>query len=161
MDRGELQEQVLTEYAHAVSLADPTRLELWEEFGLTMSQLRVLYVIREEQGPPATRIAQRLGVRPSTGTGIADHLVSQGLVERHTDPQDRRVVRIVLSALGEQVIGEFSEASRAFIRTALHELEADELKILFLGLAALNREAQGMDLQILRDIPVPALGKRL
>lgn len=149
----ELQQLVLTEYAYAAFLGDPSRLALWEELGLTMAQLRVLYIVREEQDATAGRIADRLGVRASTGTGIADRLVAQGLVERQGDEQDRRVVRILLTPLGEQVIGEITAASRAFIGTILRELDDHALRKLVLGLVALNREAQRMGLQIPRDLP--------
>ncbi len=61
---------------------------------LTLPQYRVL-VFLVARGRPATHVAALLGVTPSTVTSVVDGLVARGLVERSSDPVDRR--RVVLS----------------------------------------------------------------
>ena len=48
--REELLESTRRQYTRAVSLADPNRFAVWEDFGLTMSQLRVLMILNRYSG---------------------------------------------------------------------------------------------------------------
>ena len=108
-------ESILDNYGRAAGVFDPNRLEVWEELGLTMSQLRVLYMLQAGPGTPAGAIAAQLKVRPSTATGIVDRLVRDGLVRRERDDLDRRRVRIWLTERGMRVINELRARNRAQI----------------------------------------------
>ncbi len=154
--RSELLERVFIEYRYAAVLADPARLAAWEDRELTMSQLRVLFILNGDPGMTAGNLAERLSVRPSTVTGIVDRLVKQELVERRADPDDRRIVRNVLSTTGERLINEFTAASRAFIESFLEPLSDSELSEALIGLGRINASAQALGLQPPREIPVPA-----
>ncbi len=108
-------ESILDNYGRAAGVFDPNRLEVWEELGLTMSQLRVLYMLQAGPGTPAGAVAAHLKVRPSTATGIVDRLVRDGLVRRERDDLDRRRVRIWLTERGMRVINELRARNRAQI----------------------------------------------
>lgn len=60
--------------------------------------LRLLYVPRAQR-----EIAAHIGCDPSYVTGIVDRLEEIGAVERTADPTDRRVKRVVLTELGEEL----------------------------------------------------------
>ena len=150
-DRDQLQELVLTEYAHAAFLADPAHLEGWEAEGLTMAQLRVLYRLNADPGMTAGTLATALGVRPPTLTGILDRLVDQDLVERQTDPNDRRLVRSVLTAHGRELTTHFTQASRAYIRSIFERLSDAELRDAALALKRVNQIAQQLGVQLPRE----------
>ena len=156
LSRAELLEFVLMEYNHAAVLADPARLQVWEDLGLTMSQLRVLHVLNADAGMTAGHLAERLGVRPSTVTGIVDRLVKQNLVERQTDSDDRRVVRNLLTVRGTEVLSDLARAGREFIMNILERLSEEELLSALSGMGGVNLKAQQMGLQARRDIPLPA-----
>ncbi|MBB3343562.1 MarR family transcriptional regulator [Luteimonas sp. RC10] len=51
----------------------------------------------------ATDLARAAELNPGAMTRLIDKLIDRGLVERHADPDDRRVVRIRLSAQGEAI----------------------------------------------------------
>ncbi|MEN4904094.1 MarR family transcriptional regulator [Luteimonas sp. TWI1416] len=51
----------------------------------------------------ATDLARAAELNPGAMTRLIDRLIDRGLVERHADPDDRRVVRIRLSAQGEAI----------------------------------------------------------
>ncbi len=51
-------------------------------------------------GQTMSRLSERLGVRHNALTQAADRLVNHGLAERHSDPIDRRIVRLRLTSLG-------------------------------------------------------------
>src|SRR3989337_624054 len=105
-EREILRERAFRLFGRAMVRLDPGRLEAWVELGLTMTQLRVLFVLRAEDGASAGALAERLRVTPSTLTRIVDRLVRQGLVRRETDHGDRRLVRHHLSAKGDRTGGE-------------------------------------------------------
>ncbi len=51
----------------------------------------------------ATDLARAAELNPGAMTRLIDKLAARGLVERHADPDDRRVVRIRLSEQGEAI----------------------------------------------------------
>src|SRR3990170_8086142 len=91
LDRESLREQAFHLFGRAITRSDPGHLEAWVELGLTMTQLRVLFLLRAEDGACAGALAERLRVTPSTLTRIVDRLARQGLVRRETDEDDRRL----------------------------------------------------------------------
>ena len=159
--RSDVLGHVITEWGRSVALADPSRLEAWEDLGLTMSQLRVLVILQRDPGVTAGRLADRLGVRPSTVTGIVDRIVKQDLVERQPDPDDRRVVRNTLTDQGQAVVTEISRKGRAFITRVLDSLTDEELQRLLESLTILTSRAESMGLLLpplpeAVDPPAPA-----
>src|SRR3990170_3738348 len=99
-ERDSLRERAFYLFGRAMTRWDPGRLEAWVELGLTMTQLRALFVLRAEHGASAGTLAERLNVTPSTLTRIVDRLVRHGLVCREGDEDDRRLVRHCLTDTG-------------------------------------------------------------
>ena len=79
-------------------------LPSWCAVDLTMPQLKALFLARSDTGASHGDIARALGVTLSTVTGIVDRLVEHGLVERRTDPTDRRLSRVVATQAGNDLI---------------------------------------------------------
>ena len=104
LDRESLREQAFHLFGRAITRSDPGHLEAWVELGLTLTQLRVLFLLRAEDGASAGALAERLKVTPSTLTRIVDRVVRQGLVGRESDHGDRRLVRHHLSAKGGRTV---------------------------------------------------------
>ncbi|TET95619.1 MAG: MarR family transcriptional regulator, partial [Dehalococcoidia bacterium] len=75
VQRETLRERAFYLLSRAVARSDPGRLEAWVELGLTMTQLRVLFVLRAEDGASAGALAERLRVTPSPLPRIVDRLV--------------------------------------------------------------------------------------
>lgn len=134
--------QILDNYGRAAGIFDPNRLEVWEELGLTMSQLRVLYMLQAAPGTPAGAVAAQLKVRPSTATGIVDRLVRQKLVRRERDDVDRRRVRISLTDKGREVITELDARKRAVIWRIFRNFSDKELSEIERAFTLLTAEAE-------------------
>jgi DNA-binding MarR family transcriptional regulator len=116
-------------YYRAVVALDPSRLRFWDERGTTMTQLRVMHLIRQKIDPSTGELALSLHIRPATLTGLADRLEQKGLIKRWADKNDRRVVRIGLTPEGEQLLDEAAAAGKAsldavFMRMTPEEIEA-------------------------------------
>ncbi len=102
-------------YGRAIAVADPIRLEFWEARGLTMAQLRLMYLLLAEDCRSVGQLAEEMRVRPASVTGLTDRLVDHGLIERRADPADRRLVRVALTPEGRRVLGEIEVASLAYL----------------------------------------------
>ncbi|HLC28223.1 MAG TPA: MarR family transcriptional regulator [Dehalococcoidia bacterium] len=121
-------------FGRLVTRSDPGRLEAWADLGLTMTQLRLLFLLRLEDGLSAGAIADRLGVTPSTLTRIMDRLVRSDLVRREEDGNDRRLVRHRLTAEARRTIEEMERFGRARMDRMLAQLGPEELERVVLAL---------------------------
>jgi DNA-binding MarR family transcriptional regulator len=137
-ERESLRERAFILFARAIARSDPARLEAWVELGLTMTQLRVLFLLRTEDGASAGALAESLKVTPSTLTRIVDRLVRQGLVRRETDDGDRRLVRHYLSASGASTVEELERSGRARMDEVMDRLSAHQLERLVSALEDLT-----------------------
>jgi DNA-binding MarR family transcriptional regulator len=123
----DLFERAISAYAAAIRVLDPIRFQVWSENGLTMPQARVLFTIVEHGDQSAGELAERLGVAPSTITGITDRLVRQDLIQRKEDARDRRGVLLALTEEGVRLTSEIAESSRAYLRRVFAEIPEDRL----------------------------------
>ena len=151
MDQTELT-NAMRAYGRALAVADPIRLQFWDDRGLTMTQLRLMYLLLAGDGRPAGELAEAMNVRPATVTGLTDRLVRQQLIERLADPQDRRVVRVALTAEGRRVVGEIETASRAYL-AAVFDRMGDEAVRRLIETFQLFSDAAG---EVLREGVTPA-----
>ncbi len=142
-----LRERAFHLFGRAIARSDPARLEAWVELGLTMTQLRVLFLLRTEDGASAGAMAESLKVTPSTLTRIVDRLVRQGLIRREMDDGDRRLVRHHLSARGASTVEELEAGGRARMNEVMDRLSASQLERLVSALEDLTAalEAQEAD----------------
>jgi DNA-binding MarR family transcriptional regulator len=93
------------------------------EHGITVSMGFALLNISREKGTPATKIAPLLGMEPRSLTRMIKKLEEEGLVLRRPDPEDKRSVRIFLTALGAekkaialQQVQQFNEKVRLSVK---------------------------------------------
>jgi DNA-binding MarR family transcriptional regulator len=70
--------------------------------GITPAQHQLLLAIRGHPGatPTITDVADHLLLRHHSVVGLVDRAVVAGLVERHEDSEDHRVVRLRLTTIG-------------------------------------------------------------
>jgi DNA-binding MarR family transcriptional regulator len=99
-----------------------------EAAGLTHVQHQLLVAIKGHPGsqPPAVGdLAGYLLLRPHSTVELIDRAEAAGLVERVPDENDRRVVRVRLTATGDHIVQQLTKAHL----DRLHELAAvlDEL----------------------------------
>jgi DNA-binding MarR family transcriptional regulator len=117
-----------TAYYRAVVALDPTRLRFWDERGTTMTQLRVMHLIRQKCEPSTGELALDLHIRPATLTGLADRLEQKGLIKRWADTNDRRVVRIGLTKDGEELLDDAAAAGRASLEAIFGRMTQEEIE---------------------------------
>ena len=101
-------------YWRAFRELDSVRLRQWEEYRLTLPQLRVLYHIRRAPGVTGGELAAALGITVSTVSGLVGKLAERGLIARCTAPDDRRQAPLELTEEGRALVGTLSEVGRGF-----------------------------------------------
>lgn len=96
--------------------------------GLEMStpQLKALFLISEEQEIRMRELARRLGGSFSNATVLVDRLVERGLVERLSEPQDRRVVLVRTTEEGQGLIEQLVTSWRTLSPPLLEALTSEE-----------------------------------
>lgn len=119
-------EEAVTVFGRASRLMDSVRLRVWEERGLTLPQLRILFRIREQPGIGVRELAQVFEVTAGSISQQVEKLVGRGLVERSERPEDRRQVSHLLTAAGESAASEISYTGREYMGAILARLTARE-----------------------------------
>jgi DNA-binding MarR family transcriptional regulator len=124
--------------------------EFMKPLGVTRSQWWVLAHLSRHDGMNQTDLANVLELGKAPLGGLVDRLEASGLVERRSDPVDRRAKRIFLSAKGLQLIAQMSRQSHAMSERMLDGLDpharvalADMLMRVKRNLLALKAEEGG------------------
>lgn len=84
---------------------------------LSLTQVRLLAILRNHR-PTMSQLADHLGLDRSTISGLVDRAAARGLVERVTNPDDRRSARLTITAKGRKL----ATAGAADIATRLAPL---------------------------------------
>jgi DNA-binding MarR family transcriptional regulator len=119
----------------------------WHQGSLSLAHLNVLTLLEAEGPMSMSHLADALDVSVASATGIVDRMEARGLVQRHHDTTDRRVV-LVEPASGAAALFEGIDARRRQgLETLLSTLSDEELGGLLLGHRALRAARQALKLQ--------------
>jgi DNA-binding MarR family transcriptional regulator len=135
-DREEIDE-LATLMGRSLSFAMLRGAEHWARLDLTMPQLKVLMLLGCHGSSTVTHLAAQMQVSPPNVTGILDRLALHGWIRREPDAQDRRVVRVFLTAEGVSLLDGLQDASAARTRAQLAEMAPADQAALGQGLRAL------------------------
>ncbi len=105
---------------------------------LSLSQLRVLYFLRRRSQASLSEVADYLDVTRPTMSAMVERLVQRGLVNRISDPVERRRIILTLTAAGA---AEMERVYDATLQTVAHRLEGlseTQLQQVQAGLAILG-----------------------
>jgi DNA-binding MarR family transcriptional regulator len=116
--------------------------------GITPAEARTLLSIHALRDCRQLDIAVRMGIEPMTVCSFLDKLQSQGLIERHPDPDDRRAKRVRLTETSLPVIAAIRTELRGIISQATQGMSDSEQQALCRALDQLanNFLAQGASL---------------
>jgi DNA-binding MarR family transcriptional regulator len=84
---------------------------LMGSYGLTPHGLAVLGYLERGSALTQRELARRCGVAPSTLNHTVDHLERSGWIERRRDKDDRRLVRLALTASGHRQLEQVRTAA--------------------------------------------------
>lgn len=96
--------------------------------GTTRAQWIVLFRLREQEGLSQVDLADVLELQPISLVRLLDRLVEHGLVERRSDPRDRRANRLFLTAAGRQLADDLDSLRDAIATDVLQGVSAAALE---------------------------------
>ncbi len=99
--------------------------EAAQDAGLTPRQHQVLLAIKgfpDRAHVSIGELAERMQLRHHSTVGLVDRLEQRKLVKRAVAPEDRRKVRVTLTARGEQLIGGLSATHKRELLELVPEL---------------------------------------
>ncbi len=113
------------------------RLDQWQNSEMTIPQVKTLLFL-EQAGPERMGgIARHLGTALSATTGIVDRLVERALVDRQSDPADRRAVVCSLTPQGREAARDFWRIAPERIHPVLDLLNPEQLSMATQALEAI------------------------
>jgi MarR family transcriptional regulator, transcriptional regulator for hemolysin len=96
--------------------------------GTTRAQWIVLFRLREQEGLSQVDLAEVLELQPISLVRLLDRLVEHGLVERRSDPRDRRANRLFLTASGRQLADDLDSLREAIATDVLQGIPTAALE---------------------------------
>ncbi|RZU47134.1 DNA-binding MarR family transcriptional regulator [Fluviicoccus keumensis] len=109
-----------------------------EGSNLTMAQARALIFVARNEGVRQIDLADLLEVQPITLARLIDQLSADGLVERRSDPDDRRAYRIFLTPAAAPQIAIIENVAAAIRADALNNLNPDQADALIHALRTMR-----------------------
>ncbi len=105
---------------------------------LSLSQLRVLYFLRRRSQSSLSEVADYLDVTRPTMSAMVERLVQRGLVDRVSDPIERRRIILTLTPTGEAEMARVYDATLQTVADRLEGLTEVQLQQVQAGLAILG-----------------------
>lgn len=91
-------------------------------------RLEALRFIGERKNPTMHEVARYVRVKAPSATSLIGHLISRGLVARHKEKGDKRVVRVLLTKKGERVLKKYKESSSATMQNVFMQLGSSKIR---------------------------------
>ena len=96
------------------------------EHGVAIGQFPILLMLWESEGATQTQLAKSLAVEQPTVANTLKRMMRDGLIERVPDPDDRRQVRIYLTARGRALEPLLTASAEETNEAALAGFTAEE-----------------------------------
>ena len=88
-------------------------------FGMTRAQWGVLFRLERSEGLKQSELADLLDIQPITLTRLIDRLCENGLIERRSDPHDRRAKRLFLTPAARPLLDRLNTLSTEMMARVL------------------------------------------
>ncbi|MDT4328417.1 MarR family winged helix-turn-helix transcriptional regulator [Methylomonas sp. MED-D] len=113
--------------------------------GVTSAQLWALWELSKNPGLKVTELAKAMSIHHSTASNMLDKLAKKGLIMRERVSQDQRVVTVMLTQDGIELLNQVSSPPQGILQHALFALPENVLKSLAKNLDVLVKEMQIKD----------------
>src|SRR5262249_54793318 len=108
------------------------------DLGMTRAQWAVLSRIERSEGLKQCELADTLDLQPITLTRLIDRLCDGGLIERRSDPDDRRAKRLYLTPAARPVLDGLTQLGKDIMATVLAGIEPAAVERLLAHLLTLK-----------------------
>ena len=108
---------------------------------LTFHEVHTIEIIGDLERPTMSQISRKANVTQSTMSTMVNKLAKKGMIQRHPNRNDRRVVNITLTERGKRAYKEHQEIHRRVTRFWFGLLDDDEQKFLLKIMGKINSAA--------------------
>ncbi|MGO9961932.1 MAG: MarR family winged helix-turn-helix transcriptional regulator [Acidimicrobiales bacterium] len=122
-----------------VAVAARSLADVAEE--VTLTQYRTLVVLASRGPQNLAGLAEAVGVTPATATRMCDRLVRKDLIRRRTERDDRRQLRVALTAKGRSLVDAVTGRRRQEIGRIMSEIPVEQQAVLVQALGRLASAA--------------------
>jgi DNA-binding MarR family transcriptional regulator len=105
--------------------------------GLTRLQTSVLTAVQHNPGCTMGNLSRDSSLLPPAATRLVDELVSESLVERFADSEDRRIIRLQLTIRGRYIADNIQRDATGRLSKILTVMSVEEIETLQRGLEKL------------------------
>lgn len=112
---------------------------------LPTAQVELLQQLAVHPGSRVNDLAGDLRLAPNSVSTLVAQLTDAGMLQRDTDPADRRSRRLSLTASGAGQLGAWQHAQQRMLAGALSRLESADRAAVLLALPALERLTVALD----------------
>jgi len=113
------------------------------DFGMTRAQWAVLARVERSEGLKQCELADTLDLQPITLTRLIDRLCDGGLIERRSDPEDRRAKRLYLTPAARPVLDGLTRLGNDIMAIVLAGIEPAAVEELLALLLTLKTNLRG------------------
>jgi MarR family transcriptional regulator, transcriptional regulator for hemolysin len=141
--------EMLLEREVAFNINDVARLlktyadQRARDLGMTRAQWAVLARVERSEGLKQCELAETLDLQPITLTRLIDRLCDGGLIERRSDPEDRRAKRLYLTPAARPVLDGLTRLGKDIMATVLAGIEPAAVEELLALLLTLKTNLRG------------------
>ena len=107
--------------------------------GLTPGQLRLLMLANVPGGMTVGQLGQHMLMAPGNTSNLCKRLEALGLLARHRDQSDERVVHVTLTVAGQDVLAEADHTLAAYYKRALCSVSQADIECIQAGFECLSR----------------------
>jgi DNA-binding MarR family transcriptional regulator len=131
-----------------VRIENEIRSRLRTTFGITLPRFDLMAQLeRHPQGLRMGELSKRMMVTGGNVTGITDQLEQEQLVERVTDPKDRRAFSVMLTPAGRRAFAEMAVVHEGWIAELLKDVSGEDKGTLIRLLSAMKQHLDSADEQ--------------
>jgi len=105
------------------------------QFGITRAQWVVLVRLDRFEGLKQSELAEMLDLQPISLTRLLDRLCDSGLIERRSDPNDRRAKRLFLTPAARPLLERLGGLGDELMATALAGVDRENVEKMVAQLA--------------------------
>ena len=113
------------------------------QFGMTRAQWSVLFRLERHEGLKQSELAEILDIQPITLTRLIDRLCDNGLIERRSDPNDRRAKRLFLTPAARPVLEKFNVLTKDMMADVLAGIDQSVVAHMVQHLADIKDNLRG------------------
>ena len=106
---------------------------------MTQAQSAVLVRLDRFEGLKQSKLAEMLELQPISLTRLLDRLCDRGLIERRSDPSDRRAKQLFLTPTARPLLEQLGSLDEELMRTALTAVERESVEEMVAQLAIVKK----------------------